>query len=242
MSVKSHISIHQVSKSFGKKKVLDDISFDVQASKIFGLLGPSGAGKTTLVKMIAGIETPSKGRVEVMSCKMPNLDMMGNIGFMAQSDALYSELSGWENLAFFASIYGLSKTRLRKRIDEVLALVDLTEHQKKTVDQYSGGMKRRLSLAASLLHEPEVLILDEPTVGIDPVLRRSIWQELNKLSRNGTTIIVTTHVMDEAEHCDRLGMLRDGQLIATGSPEALKQETSSATLEEAFLHYGGVEA
>jgi ABC-2 type transport system ATP-binding protein len=159
---------------------------------------------------------------------------------MAQSDALYSELTALENLEFFASLFGLKGERRKKRIEAVMELVNLSQHLKKRVSQYSGGMKRRLSLAIAMLHEPEILVLDEPTVGIDPVLRKSIWNELYHLSKNGTTIIVTTHVMDEAEKCDRLGMLRDGQLIAVGTPEELRQQAAAQTIEEAFLHFGGV--
>jgi ABC-2 type transport system ATP-binding protein len=238
--MKSVIQVSDVSKSFGTHCVLEGISLSVEQNEIYGLLGPSGAGKTTLVKMIAGIETPTKGSIKVLGTLMPNLHNMTRIGFMAQSDALYVELSGKENLEFFASIYGLKGQKQRERIEHAATLVNLTEFLKKPVHQYSGGMKRRLSLAAALLHEPEILILDEPTVGIDPVLRQSIWNELYKLSEAGTTILVTTHVMDEAEKCGKLGMLRDGRLIASGSPTELKESTSSATIEDAFLYYGGV--
>lgn len=233
------IQVSNVSKSFGSHHVLEDISLTVEKNEIYGLLGPSGAGKTTLVKMIAGIETPSDGSIKVLDTLMPNLRNMTQIGFMAQSDALYLELSGNENLEFFASIYGLKGKRQRERIEHAASLVNLTDFLKKPVHQYSGGMKRRLSLAAALLHEPDILILDEPTVGIDPVLRQSIWKELYKLSDMGTTILVTTHVMDEAEKCGQLGMLRDGRLIASGSPQQLRESTSSTTIEEAFLYYGG---
>jgi ABC-2 type transport system ATP-binding protein len=238
--MKSVIQVSDVSKSFGTHCVLEGISLSVEQNEIYGLLGPSGAGKTTLVKMIAGIETPTKGSIKVLGTLMPNLHNMTRIGFMAQSDALYVELSGKENLEFFASIYGLKGQKQRERIEHAATLVNLTEFLKKPVHQYSGGMKRRLSLAAALLHEPEILILDEPTVGIDPVLRQSIWNELYKLSEAGTTILVTTHVMDEAEKCGKLGMLRDGRLIASGSPTELKESTSSATIEDSFLYYGGV--
>jgi ABC-2 type transport system ATP-binding protein len=236
----SVIHVSDVSKNYGSQQVLENISLNVEKNEIYGLLGPSGAGKTTLVKMIAGIETPTKGSIKVLDTLMPNLHNMTRIGFMAQSDALYVELSGKENLEFFASIYGLKGQKQKERIEHAASLVNLTEFLKKPVHQYSGGMKRRLSLAAALLHEPEILILDEPTVGIDPVLRQSIWNELYKLSDAGTTILVTTHVMDEAEKCGQLGMLRDGRLIASGSPQQLKESTASATIEDAFLYYGGV--
>jgi len=233
------ILLESVSRSFGKRKVINDITLEVRRGEIFGLLGPSGAGKTTLVKMIAGIDQAASGTIHVLNAKMPDLTIMKKIGFMAQSDALYGELTALENLQFFASIYGLKGKKRQQRIEEVVELVNLSKHMKKAVYSYSGGMKRRLSLAASLLHEPEVLILDEPTVGIDPVLRQGIWEELERIRQKGTTIVVTTHVMDEAEKCQRLAMIRDGRLIAVGSPEELKKRTNSLTIEEAFLHFGG---
>ncbi|MDB5083879.1 MAG: type transport system ATP-binding protein [Bacilli bacterium] len=234
------IQVNQVHRKFGSKHVLQDITLEVKPREIFGLLGPSGSGKTTLVKLIAGIDKPTNGTVFVAGVQMPRLDMLGKIGYMAQSDALYTELSAKENLDFFASLYSLSRKEKKKRIEEVMKLVNLTDDMNKLVSAYSGGMKRRLSLAISMLHRPSVLILDEPTVGIDPVLRMSIWAELQTLSEQGTTLIVTTHVMDEAEKCHRLCMIRDGRLIAVGTPAELKESTHSASIEEAFLVYGGV--
>jgi ABC-2 type transport system ATP-binding protein len=229
-----------VTRKFGDKEVLHNINLTVRKKEIFGLLGPSGSGKTTLVKILAGIDEATSGRVEVLGTLIPKLEMLLKIGYMAQSDAMYSELTAKENMEFFGSLFGLRGHKLKKRMSEVLELVNLTEHIKRSVGSYSGGMKRRLSLAIALMHEPEVLILDEPTVGIDPVLRKSIWTELEGLSKRGTSILVTTHVMDEADKCHRLGMVRDGSLIAVGTPEALKEETGSKTIEEAFLFYGGV--
>ena len=239
MPEKPCIRLEHVTKRFGKKTVVEDVSLDVHKGEIFGLLGPSGAGKTTIVKMIAGIDEATSGTIHVLNKKMLDLHVMERIGFMAQSDALYGELTAFENLQFFASIYGLKGKKQRERIDDVMNLVNLTDDMKKPVHQYSGGMKRRLSLAISLLHEPEVLLLDEPTVGIDPVLRQAIWEELERIRQNGTTIVVTTHVMDEAEKCQRLAMIRDGRLIAVGSPDELKKETNSETIEQAFLYFGG---
>lgn len=233
------IKIEHVNKFFGKKQVLFDINLNVPYSEILGLLGPSGSGKSTIVKMISGIDYPTSGDVYLLDEKMPKLSMMDKIGYMAQSDALYEELTAEENIKFFSSMYKLSKSKQKERISNVMELVNLSAHLKKQVKQYSGGMKRRLSLAIALIHEPPILILDEPTVGIDPVLRKSIWEELYKLKNNGTTIIVTTHVMDEADKCNTLGMIRDGKLIAIGSPEEIKRSSSSTTIEEAFLYYGG---
>ncbi|MUT67431.1 ABC transporter ATP-binding protein [Paenibacillus sp. NEAU-GSW1] len=236
------IRIEGVNKYFDKKSVLNDIRLSISRSEVFGLLGPSGSGKTTLIKLIVGIERAASGDLYVLNEKMPNLSMMHKIGYMAQSDALYSELTAVQNLDFFASIFGLKGAIKKQRIAEVTELVNLSHDLNKLVINYSGGMKRRLSLAIAMLHKPEILILDEPTVGIDPVLRQSIWGELRRLSKNGTTVLVTTHVMDEAEKCDHLGMIRDGRLIAIGSPEELKQESSSESLEQAFLKFGGVTA
>ena len=232
--------VNNLDKFFGKKQVLCDISISMPTGKILGLLGPSGSGKTTLIKMIAGIDVATKGEVFLLGEKMPQLKMLEKIGYMAQSDALYGELTGWENMEFFASMYKMSKEHQKKRIAEVMKLVDLTDHLKKQVKAYSGGMKRRLSLAIALIHEPSVLILDEPTIGIDPVLRRTVWAELYDLRAAGISIIVTTHVMDEVEKCDFIGMIREGRLIAMGTPEELKKATDTNSIEEAFLFYGGV--
>jgi ABC-2 type transport system ATP-binding protein len=231
-----------VYRSFDKNEVLHGISLTIHKGEIFGLLGPSGSGKTTFVKLLAGIDEATSGQIEVLHTPMPKLAMMNRIGYMAQSDALYSELTAKENLEFFGALFGLRGQKLKHAVGKAMALVDLSDAIHRSVSAYSGGMKRRLSLAIALLHEPEVLILDEPTVGIDPVLRKSIWDEFEKLSQSGMTILITTHVMDEADKCHRLGMIRDGHLIATGTPEALKAETNSRTIEEAFLYYGGVRA
>lgn len=231
--------VERVSRSFGKRTVLDQVSLEVGKGEIFGLLGPSGSGKTTLVRLITGLDVPDGGTVKLLGEPMPRLNMLARIGYMAQSDALYGELTAQENLAFFASLYGMKGTRLANRIQETAELVKLSGELGKQVALFSGGMKRRLSLAVALMHEPEVLVLDEPTVGIDPVLRKSIWQELDGLRKHGVTILVTTHVMDEADKCDRLAMIRDGRVIAAGSPDELKSASGSATMEDAFVAYGG---
>jgi len=234
------IKVDNVGKAFGSKLVLDHISLEVAKAETFGILGPSGSGKTTLVKLLTGIDQVTSGEIHVLGVRIPKLAMLQQIGYMAQSDALYTELSAKENLEFFASLYGLKGAKRTRRIQEVMQLVNLEEHMRKSVGQYSGGMKRRLSLAIALLHEPPLLILDEPTVGIDPVLRLAIWKELRALNLRGTTIVLTTHVMDEAEKCDRLAMIRDGKLLAADTPDGLLQATGSASIEEAFLYYGGV--
>lgn len=236
---KNCIVLNKVNKFFGEKQVLKDIDLTVPYGSIYGLLGPSGCGKTTTVKIMAGISESSSGDTFVLGEKMPQLALMNQIGYMAQSDALYTAISAAENLEFFAALYGMSKQEIKKRSMEVMELVNLGEDLQKPVSAYSGGMKRRLSLAMSILHNPKVLILDEPTVGIDPLLRKDIWNELYKMSENGVTILVTTHVMDEAEKCHQLAMMRRGVLIAQGTPRELQQKIGAGSIEEAFIYYGG---
>jgi ABC-2 type transport system ATP-binding protein len=236
------VKVSHLVQKYGKRVVLDDVSFEMERGEILGLLGPSGSGKTTLVKTIAAVGSYSGGEVRVLGKKMPDYKTISRIGYMAQADALYHDLTGYDNLVFFAELFGVPRAKRKARIEELLKLVQLREHAKRPVHAYSGGMKRRLSLAMALLHEPEILILDEPTVGIDPVLRQDFWREFLRLKEQGVSILITTHVMDEAEHCDRLGLIREGKLIALGTPEQLKEETGAATIEEAFLRYGGVRA
>lgn len=232
------IVMQQVEQVYGKKQVLSDINLTIEQGCIYGILGPSGCGKTTLVKAMAGILEPTAGSVQVLGKAMPNLAVMNGIGYMTQSDALYQNLSGVENLEFFGALYGLKKKELQAAIVRALDLVKLTEAQHNLVSSYSGGMKRRLSLAAAILHQPRILILDEPTVGIDPVLRRQIWQALYDMVAHGTTVIVTTHVMDEADRCFQLMMMRDGMVLETGSPEAIKKKYGVGTIEEVFVMLG----
>ncbi|MFC4402918.1 ABC transporter ATP-binding protein [Gracilibacillus xinjiangensis] len=232
------ISIRQICKRFGDKTVLHNIDLSMKEGRIYGFIGPSGAGKTTLVKMMVGMDKPDRGSIHVLNKTVPNLHLLQEIGYMAQSDALYTELTGKENLTFFASLYKLKKAEMKERITYAANLVNLTEQLSKKVSAYSGGMKRRLSLAIALIQDPKVLILDEPTVGIDPELRFSIWQELIRLKAEGKTIIVTTHVMDEAERCDYIAMIRNGSIITRGTPDELKEQYNATSFDEVFLNAG----
>lgn len=235
----SSITIENLGKSYGKTKVLNQIDLAIEEGQIYGFIGPSGSGKTTLVKMIVGIDSPNEGSVKVLGKQVPNLSLLQDIGYMAQSDALYPELTGKENLTFFASLYQMKKPELKKRIAYAADLVKLTDELGKKVAAYSGGMKRRLSLSIALVHDPKILILDEPTVGIDPELRQSIWNELLKLKeQQGKTILLTTHVMDEAEKCDVIAMVREGGILASGSPDELKAKYGAGNLEQVFLAAG----
>lgn len=234
------VRIQQVSKHYGKKMVLEDINMEIEKGQIYGFIGPSGAGKTTIVKLIVGMDKASKGEVSVLGKTMPNLHVLQNIGYMAQSDALYTTLTAKENLQFFASLFQLSKKEQTERIAYAASIVNLTDELSKKVSAFSGGMKRRLSLAIALIQNPDLLILDEPTVGIDPELRKSVWEELLRLKEEeGKTIIVTTHVMDEAGKCDQLAMVREGRIIASGSPQQLQEQYGVTSLEEVFLQAGG---
>lgn len=237
----SVLSAHDVVQRFGTQEVLHGLSFGVERGEVLGLLGPSGAGKTTLVNIIAGVAEPVSGTVQAFGQPMPSLPLMRRIGYMAQSDALYTDLTARENLEFFGTIYGLSPAGLKRAIPAALETVRLAVDPRKQVRNYSGGMRRRLSLATALMHEPELLILDEPTIGLDPLHRVGIWESFRAMAGAGRTLIVTTHVMDEAERCDRLAMIRDGVFIAMGSPDDLKRRAGAETLEGAFLHFARAE-
>ncbi|CAJ1192715.1 putative multidrug ABC transporter ATP-binding protein YbhF [Companilactobacillus paralimentarius] len=229
------ISINDVSKSFDKQLVLKDVNLKISEGRIIGLIGPSGAGKSTVIKIILGMEVPDSGTTMIFDKKMPNRKLLGKIGYMAQTDALYEQLTGRENLKFYADMKGLTKQDAVKQIKHVAQVVDLVADLDKRAGGYSGGMKRRLSLAIALLGFNQVLILDEPTVGVDPALRKQIWSELEKLKEEGKTILVTTHVMDEAELTDEVALLLGGEIIADDTPTKLKQTYQVDSIEEVFL-------
>ena len=237
--MKTLLHLQDLVKSFDHQIVLNHVSFELQTGEIIGLIGPSGAGKSTMIKTMLGMEKADEGIALVLDHTMPNRHILGDIGYMAQSDALYEALSGQENLEFFGQLKGLSKRDLTAEIAHVAQVVDLTEHLNKTVSGYSGGMKRRLSLAIALLGNPQLLILDEPTVGIDPSLRKKIWKELFALRDNGIGILVTTHVMDEAELTDKVGLLLGGEIIAFDTPQHLKDGYQVSSIEEVFLKAEG---
>jgi len=234
------LTARDIYQRFGHQEVLRGLSLDVEPGEILGLLGPSGAGKTTFVNVLAGVAEPASGEVTAFGEKMPSLKLMRRMGYMAQSDALYMDLTAGENLAFFGAIYGLSGSALKTASARALETAHLIVDPRKLVRDYSGGMRRRLSLATALLHAPELLILDEPTIGLDPLHRVDIWDAFRAMAAGGTTILVTTHVMDEAERCDRLSLIREGIFIAQGTPAELKASAKAATLEDAFLHFARI--
>lgn len=235
------IDLQHLAKKFGNQTVLKDINLTVNPGEIVGLIGPSGAGKSTVIKVALGMEVASGGSAKVFDTTMPNRELLGRIGYMAQTDALYDALSGRENLKFYGLMKGIAKRDLNAEVDYVAKVVDLTADLDKRVAGYSGGMMRRLSLAIALMGKPDLLILDEPTVGIDPALRRQIWDELGRIRDEGRSILITTHVMDEAELCGRVALLLDGKVMAFDAPVALEQQYQVPTIEDVFLKAEGVE-
>ncbi|MDR3189766.1 MAG: ABC transporter ATP-binding protein [Lactobacillaceae bacterium] len=232
------IELKQVDKTFGQNHVLNQLDITIQPGELIGLIGPSGAGKSTLIAAILGMLKLDGGQVTLLNAQIPNRQVLGKVGYMAQNDALYTTLTGYENLAFFGGVMGLTGAELKAKIQAVTKIVDLTDALKQRVSAYSGGMKRRLSLAIALLPDAPLYILDEPTVGIDPELRVQIWAELEKLHTAGKTIIVTTHVMAEVENVDRVLMIRDGNLIANAAPQALEAEYDVDSIEQVFIKAG----
>lgn len=228
------VLVENVHKHFGEVKALQGLSLYAQKGEIYGLLGPNGAGKSTLIRAIVGLITPDMGRVVVLGKTMPDKDILSKVGYMTQASALYAELTVWQNVAFFAGLLGC---RNKTAIEEAIALVDLSDRAHSRVATLSGGMRQRVSLASVLAHHPELVLLDEPTVGVDPQLRVQFWEHFRKLTAQGITLIVSSHVMDEAERCDRLGFLRHGSLIAEGSAESLRQQAGKDNLEDAFLYF-----
>ena len=216
-----------LTKLFGSLVAVDHVDLCVKAGEVFGFLGPNGAGKTTTVRILCGLMAPTSGSALVVGhdvVREPE-EVKQRIGYMPQSYGLYDDLTVEENLNFFGSIYRVPSDERRKRADEILQLVRLQEFRKQFSGRLSGGMKRRLSLAVSLIHNPELLILDEPTAGIDPPLRRVFWEYFRHLNQLGVTFFINTHYMDEAELCDRLALINYGRLVAVGTPTELKRKT-----------------
>ena len=234
MSETYAVDIQDVSKAFGAYKALNGVTLRVRRGEIYGLLGPNGAGKTTLIRLICGLLEANAGTVTMLGQRMPNVAVLRQVGYMTQQAALYPGLSVEENVAFFAAINGADAG-----VKAALELVQLYDRRKSVVATLSGGMRQRCSLACALVHRPELLLLDEPTVGIDPQLRVQFWESFRRMAAGGTTIIVSSHVMDEADRCQRLGLIQYGRLLAEGTPAEIRSQGGSQNLEEAFLALAG---
>lgn len=231
-----------LTKRFGDFTAVDDVNFAIRRGEIYGLLGPNGAGKSTTFKMLCGLLRPSvgTGRVVGVDLQQAGGKARARLGYMAQKFSLYGDLSARQNLSFFAGVYGLGKKERRETVARMVDIFDLTPHLDEAAGELPLGFKQRLALACAVMHEPAVLFLDEPTSGVDPLTRREFWTHINGLVEKGVTVLVTTHFMDEAEYCDRIGLVYKGRIIASGSPDELKTRTASPaqpdpTLEEAFI-------
>jgi ABC-2 type transport system ATP-binding protein len=230
-SAPAAIEIEDLRVVRGGKVVLPGISLAVESGTVTGLLGPSGSGKTTLIRAIVGVQRVAGGRVWVLGLEAGTPPLRSRVAYVTQAPSVYADLTLGENLAYFASVLGAPA----HRIDQAIRTVGLRGFEGRIVRTLSGGELSRASLATALLGEPEVLVLDEPTVGLDPVLRRDLWQTFRSLAERGTTLLVSSHVMDEADRCDRLLLLREGELLADESPAALRERTGCEQLDDAFL-------
>ena len=229
------ISARGLTKRFGAITAVDALDLELAPGRIYGLLGPNGSGKTTLIRLLTGLAKPTSGEATVLGTRMPDREILARIGYMTQADGIYAELSVWENVRFFGALSGRSD---RQSLVEALKVVELYERRDAPALQLSGGMRRRLSLACALVHKPDVLFLDEPTVGIDPALRVQFWQFFRGLAAEGKTLLVSSHVMDEADRCDELLLVLHGKLLTRGSPSDIRQRVGVQNIEEAFLRLG----
>lgn len=241
--MKSIIVVDKLSVVLGRDfPALKDISLELERGTITGFIGPSGAGKTTLIRTIVGRQRIMRGTVHVLGLPAGSPSLRSQVGYMTQENSVYTDLSVHENVRYFARMLGYHGEQARVQAAEALSKVDMLDKTEVVVSDLSGGEKQRVSLAIALLGEPELLVLDEPTVGLDPVLRERLWQLFRRLAEAGRTIVVSSHVMDEAERCDDLVLIRDGQIVAHNTPAALRNRTDTKTVEQAFLKLAGAAA
>jgi ABC-2 type transport system ATP-binding protein len=225
------ISVRGLRVVRGGREVLPDLDLDVESGTVTGLLGPSGSGKSTLIRAIVGVQIVAGGDVAVLGLPAGSPELRKRLGYVTQAPSVYADLTVRENLRYFASIVGVGPERVAAVVDQVA----LAAESDQVVSTLSGGQRARVSLATALLDEPEVLVLDEPTVGLDPVLRRDLWDLFHDLAKRGSTLLVSSHVMDEASRCDRLVLLREGRILAEDTPEGLRARTGATDMDDAFL-------
>ena len=224
-------------RRYGNLVAVDGLDFIVEKGEVYGLIGPNGSGKTTTIKLVCGLLKPHAGNVRVLGMQVPDPKISPQIGYMPQGVAIYPDLTVYDNVRFFGEVYGLSKKEIEKREEELLDFAGLTEKRNALASTLSGGLKHRLSFACTLVHTPKVLFLDEPTVGVDPELRFSFWEYFYDLRKKGVTTIITTHYMDEARKCTRVGLIRQGKMVAEDHPKKLMEQTGTDSLEDTFLAF-----
>ncbi|MFI7587962.1 ABC transporter ATP-binding protein [Spongisporangium articulatum] len=233
--MKNAVEVDRLRVVRGGRPVIPELTWSVPTGQVVGLLGPSGCGKTTLMRSLVGVQRVAGGRVDVLGRPAGSKTLRDKVGYVTQAPSVYADLTVTENLRYFASVVGVRRGALAEQVARVLELVDLTARAHAPVSQLSGGQGSRVSLAAALLGDPQLLVLDEPTVGLDPVLRRDLWHLFGELARGGTTLIVSSHVMDEATRCDRLLLMRDGRALADDTLLGLLERTGTDDVEAAFL-------
>jgi ABC-2 type transport system ATP-binding protein len=229
--MKSAIESQDLTVVIDAQRILDNVSFNIGTGRIVGLLGPSGAGKTTLIRVILGLQKPTSGRAGVLGFTPGSPAVRPHVGYVSQSPSVYADLTVAENIYYFGTLLGVDKSEC----SYVLEQVELTQYTNRIVGSLSGGQRARVSLATALLGSPKVLLLDEPTVGLDPLLRQNLWGQFKQLADAGTTLLVSSHVMDEADQCDELLFIRNGALLAAGPKHVILQKTKSRSMEEAFI-------
>jgi ABC-2 type transport system ATP-binding protein len=233
------VTANNLTRKFGKFIAVDNISFQVTKGEIFGFLGPNGAGKSTTIRMLCGILAPTSGKAAVAGFDIAEEpeQVKQNIGYMSQKFSLYEDLSVNQNIEFYAGIYGIHKEEVLGVKERILSLTHLIGQEKMMAGELPTGLKQRLALGCSIVHQPPILFLDEPTSGVDPISRRQFWDLIRGLSRQGTTVFVTTHFMDEAEYCNHIAFIAGGKLVNLGTPTELKQRSGQNSLEGAFIHF-----
>ena len=233
------IEIRNLTKLFGSFVAVNNVSFNVKKGEVFGFLGPNGSGKTTVIRMILGLLKPSSGSGKVLGFDIAEdkEKLRSRIGYMSQKFSLYEDLTVEENLDFYGGVYCIPDNKMKEKKKEILQMADLSGRENQIVSNLAGGWKQRLALGCSIIHEPEILLLDEPTGGVDPIARRQFWDIIYKLSKQGVTILVTTHYMDEAEHCNSIGFIYYGDILSLDTPNNMKKMIKKVkpTLEDVFV-------
>lgn len=237
MKTTKSISVENLTKKFGNFTAVDNISFEVEQGEIFGFLGANGAGKTTAMKMLCGLLMPTSGKARIAGFDIykESEKIKRNIGYMSQRFSLYEDLTIIENIDFYAGIYGLEKKEIKRRTDEMLEKLNLTSIKNELLSSLPLGWKQKLAFSTAVIHKPEIVFLDEPTGGVDPITRRGFWELIYEYAYSGMTIFVTTHYMDEAEYCNRISMMTEGRIAALGTPAKLKSDYNAIDMNEVFI-------